>query len=255
MKKSRFFIFFMLFCMLLPSTSLAKKVRKKKKGYSAKVNSRPLVLPKGMNEINSGLSYTSFDFGGKSLSSTALGVGFKRGIIKGLEVGGSTGLLLNPEFDWSSGLGLKAGYRLNGKKRGLALAAQLEIPLYFGEGVDLLSGITAGVATRYRIHKMFALHTGEGLLTLGFGDETTVRLNVPIGVAAQFSKQFNLRLDTRLISFGSGGALTPADTLPINIRAIYAINRMMDVGAGLNTDLASDAGSTVVMGLFNYRIR
>lgn len=256
MKKTKLFVFFMMLCMAMPMVGMAKKKGKKgKKKYAMKVNARPLVLPRGMSEVTTDLNFKSSEVAGKSTSSTGFGVGFKNGVTRGLEIGGTTGLGLDPEFDWNSRLGLQAGYRLKGKKKVLALAAQVAIPLNFGEGQDVLSNINAGVATRYRINKMIALHTGEGLISLGFGDEVTTRINIPFGVAFQFSRKFNLRLDTRLLSFGSGGSTSVGDSLPVILRGIFAINRMMDVGAGLNKDLAIEGSPTTLMALFNYRIR
>jgi hypothetical protein len=254
MTKTKLLLFFLMLSMLVPAVGMAKKKRKKK--YPIKVNSRPLVLPRSMNEVGAALTYSSVEVAGVSASATALGVGFKRGIIKGLELGGTTGLALDPEFDWSKSFALQTGYRLAyKKKKGLSLAAQLAIPLNFGEGADVLSNITAGVATRYRINKMYALHTGEGLLSLGFGDEVTTRINIPIGVAIQISRQFNLRFDTRLLSFGSGGSVIIGDSLPINLQGLFSIDRMMDVGVLFNKDVVLDGSPTTLMAVFNYRMK
>lgn len=236
-----------------------KKEKKQKSGdqggrYPLKVNARPLVLPQGMGQVNGGLTITSVPLGKKTINSSSLGVGFDYGVAQGLELGGSTGLLLSPDFDWTSSFNLRGGYLIKGQRRGLSLAARLEIPLNFGEGQDVLSSINAGLSTRYSINKHLALHTGDGMISINFADELTTTFNIPVGVAYQFNKKFNLRLDTRLMSAGSGDTVSVADTLPINLRAIYAIQRMMDAGVALNTDLINDSGFSI-MALFNYRIR
>ena len=124
----------------------------------------------------------------------------------------------------------------------------------FGQGQDALSDINLGLATRYRINRKVALHTGENLVKLTFGDDTTTRINIPVGVAFQATRQLNLRADTQLFSFGSGASTSIADAMLLSFRGLYAIERMMDVGvAFINTDLTSDTGFTI-MGLFNLRM-
>lgn len=247
-------------CFVCSTDGYAKKksgkVKKGKRGaYPLKVNARPLVLPKGMGEARGSLAFSNLSIGKESVNSLALGGGFAYGVMKGLELGGVTGINLSPEVDWSSSLTLRGGYRVyNKKRRGLSVAAQIDLPLTFGEGQDVLSSTSLGMATRYRINKKVALHSGEGLIQLGFGEEITTRINVPIGVAFQVNRRLNLRLDTRLASMGSGDTVSLDQSIPLGLRGIYAIKRMIDVGASLNTDLVSD-GPLVVMGLFAYRIR
>ena len=127
------------------------------------------------------------------------------------------------------------------------------MPLNFGEGQDVLSALDLGLATRYRLNKKLALHTGEGLVSLGFGDETTIRINVPFGVAFQATRQLNLRVNPELFSFGSEDATSIADKLPLQLQGLYAIKRMMDAGVAFNKDLIDGDGFTM-MALFNFRM-
>ena len=267
MRKLKYLITLLTLCLVAPTVVQAKrdksaaekkeKRKKRKKGkkkrYPFKVNVRPLVLPAGMNEVSAAFSLTSIPTGDDSTNLSMLGVGFKRGIIKHLELGGTTGLQISPDADWNSQFVLGAGYKIAGKRKGLSLAAQVNIPLNFAEGQDVLSGVNLGLATRYRINRKIALHTGENLVNLAFGEETTTRINIPVGVAFQATRQLNLRADTQLFSFGSGESTSIADALPLQFRGLYAIKRMMDVGGAFNTDLTNDTGFTI-MGLFNLRM-
>ena len=253
MKSLKLFIGLLMLIIALPTGAEAKKKRGQKRRYPLKVNARPLILPQGMSQVSGALSITSVEVNNKSINSSMLGVGFAHGITKGLEVGGTTGLNLSPDLDWNSGFGLRGAYKLAGKRKGLSLAAQVEIPLTFSDESDVLSGLSAGVATRYRLNKMWALHTGENILSLSFGEEVTTRINVPIGVAIQVNKRLNLRADTRLFSGGSGNTVSIADAIPMDLRALYAIRRIMDAGIAINTDLINDSGFSIIA-LFSYRI-
>ena len=227
-----------------------KGKRSKLKRYPLKINARPLVLPVGLNELSSNLNYRSMS----DVTSAAMGVSFKRGVIRNLEIGGSTGLLLNPEVDWSSSFTLQGGYKIAGQRKGLSLAAQVTIPLNFGENQDVISSLNGGLATRYRLNKQVAFHTGEDMLQLTLGEKSAVRINIPIGVAFQVNKRINVRADTNIMNFGGGGdAITIADSLPLKLRGFYTIRRAMDVGVAINKDLTNDNGWSA-MGMFNYRM-
>ena len=246
-------------CLILgfASEGIAKKKKKRRGGgkYPLKVNARPLVLPKGMGEANAALGLTSFTVGKKSTNAIGLTGGFNYGVSKGIEVGGATGFNLSPEAGWGSSFNLRGGYRvIKRKKRGLNIAARLEVPLSFGEDQDLLSNASAGMSTRYRINKKLALHSGDNLLSFTFGEEVTTRINVPIGVAYQVNRRLNVRFDTQIISLGSGGTLSVDKSLPIFLRGIYAIKRVMDVGVSLSADPVSE-GPLSISALFAYRVR
>ena len=277
MKYIKHLILLSVFALLLPNTALAgrndgqsqqsktkkrkgkhkgkrKGKRNKLKRYPLKINARPLVLPVGLNELSANLNYSSMSVGKKDISSADMGVSFKRGVIRNLEIGGSTGLLLNPEVDWSSSFTLQGGYKIAGQRKGLSLAGQVAIPLNFGENQDIISGLRGGLATRYRLNKQVAFHTGEDVLQLTLGKESTVRINIPIGVAFQINKRINVRADTNIINFGGGGdALTIADRFPLKLRGLYTIRRAMDAGFAINKDLTNDNGWSA-MGMFNYRM-
>ena len=232
------------------------KKNKKRKGknklrrYPLKVNARPLVLPTGLNEVSAGVNFTSIS----DVTTSAMNISFKRGIIPKLEIGASTGLLLNPEVDWSSSFTLLSAYKIAGRRKGLSLAAQVAMPLNFGENQDVVSGLSAGLATRYRINKQVALHTGEGLINLSFSGDPNAIINIPIGVAFQINKRINVRADTRIISFGGGqDAVSIADSLPLQLRGLYTIRRAMDAGLAVNTNLVADEGWSAIA-VFNYRM-
>ncbi|MAD60513.1 MAG: hypothetical protein CMH49_03225 [Myxococcales bacterium] len=237
-----------------------KRKGKKRKGknklrrYPLKVNARPLVLPTGLNEVSAALNFTSFSQGKKDVTSSAMNISFKRGIIPKLEIGASTGLLLNPEVDWSSSFTLLSAYKIAGRRKGLSLAAQVAMPLNFGENQDVVSGLSAGLATRYRINKQVALHTGEGLINLSFSGDPNAIINIPVGVAFQINKRINVRADTRIISFGGGqDTVSIADSLPLQLRGLYTIRRAMDAGLAVNTNLVADEGWSAIA-VFNYRM-
>ena len=208
-----------------------------------------------MGQASGGLLITSVPVGKKTVNSSALNVGFDYGVAQSLEIGGGTGLLLSPDVDWSSSFTLRGGYLLpTSQRKGLSVAARLEIPLSFAENTDTLSSMTASLSTRYRINKQLALHTGDGLISMNFANDLTTTVIVPIGAAYQLNKRFNIRLDTRLLSTGSGSTVNISDTIPLELRALYAIRRMMDAGLMMETDLINDSGFKV-MAMFNYRLR
>ena len=240
-----------------------KRKGKKKKGknkatrgakrYPMKINARPLVLPTGLNEVSAALEHISNSQGKKDFSTSGLAVTFRRGIIPNLEIGASTGLALNPEVAWASNFTLRGGYKIAGQRKGLALAAQVEIPLTFGENQDVLSSLSGGLAARYRFNKRLAIYSGEGLISLNLGKSASASINIPIGVGFQVNKQINLRADTRIVGFGGGNVTSVADSLPLHLRGFYTINRMMDAGLALKTDAVNDSGWSA-MAMFNYRM-
>ena len=235
------------------------KKNKKRKGknklrrYPLKVNARPLVLPTGLNEVSADLKFTSISQGKEDVTSSEMNISFKHGIIPKLEIGGSIGLLLSPELDWSSGFTLLSAYKIAGRRKGLSLAAQVAMPLNFGED-QAVSGLNIGLATRYRINKQVALHTGEGLINLRFSGDPNAIISIPVGVAFQINKRINVRADTRIISFGGNqDTVSIADSLPLQLRGLYTIRRAMDAGLAVNTNLVADEGWSAIA-VFNYRM-
>jgi hypothetical protein len=218
-----------------------------------KINARPLVLPTGLNEVSAALEHISNTQGKKDFSTSGLAVTFRRGIIPNLEIGASTGLALNPEVAWASNFTLRGGYKIAGQRKGLALAAQVEIPLTFGENQDVLSSLSGGLAARYRLNKRLAIYSGEGLISLRLGQSASASINIPIGVGFQVNKQINLRADTTIVGFGGKNVTSVADSLPLHLRGFYTINRMMDAGLALKTDAVNDNGWSA-MAMFNYRM-
>ena len=152
--------------------------------------------------------------------------------------------MLDPEVDWSSSFTFQGGYKIVRQRKGLSLAAQVAIPLSFGEDQNFISSLRGGLATRYRLNKQVAFHTGENMLRFTIKN-STVRINIPIGVAFQINKRINVRADTNIITFGGGGDAISIDmAIPLKLQGFYTIRRAMDVGFAINKDLTNDNASS-----------
>jgi hypothetical protein len=244
------------------TSSLAKD--KKKVRYPVKVNNRPLVMPAKITQVSAFINHTSLSISTPlgSIDSSLTGLGFSAiyGVTKGLDVGAAWGgMLLDPSVEVNKSFALRAGYDLlnKGRKKKVHLAAQVSLPLSFEEGADALSALNIGMATRYRVMKRkLAIHTGENLLNIDLTDAGMHSLNIPLGIAYQINKKFNLRGDFQLVSIplGDGDVVSIADTTPLTLTAFYAMNDQMDVAFSGMSDLQSFGDVLTAMVLFNYRL-
>ncbi len=85
--------------------------------YPMAVNQRPLTLPKGMVQLVGQLNHVAFNLGGagmgNGLSATALAFGAAYGVTDKIQLGASTALILDPDFESSEVLNMSGGHQLS----------------------------------------------------------------------------------------------------------------------------------------------
>jgi hypothetical protein len=189
--------------------------------YSTAANERPLTKPAGMTQINAAINAVgvqsvgvSADYGISDTMDVSVGLpsymlgddeaGIEGGIQKALGIGLGYGLVDGDDLD---------------------VAAGLNVPLSFEEGVSLLPSVGLDADTRYLLMDgALALRTGHGLINYMLGEASILTINVNFGLTYQITDAINLDVDTLLLSMAGETTTSIADA------------QIIDVGFGYNMD-------------------
>lgn len=197
-----------------------------KANYPQDVIDRPLTLPGGMLELS--LSLQTLNLG----DSTAVGVGAAYGVGNKIEVGASTGLGIDPDFEWQESLGIAVGYLAHDSKN-LDVRAGARTSLDFSEGADVFNGFSLDAFTRFKLNNMIAIVGGNSLLSVRTAGETAISANVNVGVLAQVIPKLAVQLDTQLVSLAISGDANQTthlgDVIPLTTSVRYTAQRALDV--------------------------
>jgi hypothetical protein len=227
-----------------------------KESYPEEYVNRPLTLVAGMVEGRAGLAYVRASFtdamGMTTVSdATALGVEAGYGITDQIEAGLSTGLGIDPDFEWSESLGLYGMYLALDQDK-LDVAARLDVPLSFVDGDDTFSGFVLGAPVRYLVMPQLAVYAGHGLLPIRTADPSQVDLDLNVGVAFQALPKLAVRLDTQPASIAISGdgneTSTYGDFIPVSLLGLYAITNKIDVVVQIAFPSLEDAGDLYAIG-------
>lgn len=227
-----------------------------KESYPEEYVNRPLTLVAGMVEGRVGLAYVRASFtdsmGMTTVSdATAMGVEAGYGITDQIEAGLSTGLGIDPEFEWSESLGLYAMYLALDQAQ-LDVAARVDVPLSFVDGADTFSGFVLGAPVRYLVMPQLAVYAGHGLLPIVTSDPSQVDLNLNVGVAFQAMPKLAVRLDTQPASIALSGdgneTSTYGDFIPVSLLGLYAISNKIDLVVQVAFPSLEDAGDLYAIG-------
>jgi hypothetical protein len=183
----------------------------------------------------------------KSFDAVATGLMFAYGVTPELEVGVGYGLLVEP-FEAKGSVEVGAGYAFYRQ-------GKFEFVGRGSVGYDLLAEGMAplglGVQGQYTHNDKLAVVMPAGQLSVALAsdamDATPVTLDLPIGIGVQPTSAIYAQVDTVLASVGVSDADTAvfgADIIPLNVGAFYSPSNMIDVGAGVSTDLKA-AGDTL----------
>jgi hypothetical protein len=182
---------------------------------------------------------------------TAMGVEAGYGITDQIEAGLSTGLGIDPEFEWSESLGLYAMYLALDQAQ-LDVAARVDVPLSFVDGADTFSGFVLGAPVRYLVMPQLAVYAGHGLLPIVTSDPSQVDLNLNVGVAFQAMPKLAVRLDTQPASIALSGdgneTSTYGDFIPVSLLGLYAISNKIDLVVQVAFPSLEDAGDLYAIG-------
>ena len=231
-----------------------------KESYPEEYVNRPLTLVAGMLEARAGIGYakltTTDPVTGMSTTfdATALRVEAGYGINDQIEAGLSTGLGIDPDFEWSKDLGLYAMYLAVDQDK-LDVAARVDVPLFFDdcEGCDTFTGFVIGAPVRYMVMDKLAVYAGHGLLPIQTADPSAVDIDVNLGVAFQAMPQLALRLDTQPLSIAVSGdaneTTSYGDFIPVSLMGLYAVTHEIDAVLTLSFPSLEDAADLYGVGL------
>jgi hypothetical protein len=228
-----------------------------KESYPEEYVNRPLTLVAGMVEGRAGVAYTKLTFtdpmSGMSTSFDATGLRVEAGygITDQIEAGLSTGLGIDPDFEWSESLGLYAMYLALDQEK-LDVAARVDVPLSFVDGTDTFSSFQLGAPLRYMVMPQLALYAGHGLLNIGTSDPSFVDLDLHIGAAYQVMPKLAVRLDTQPASIAISGdgneTATYGDVIPVSLMGLYAVSNKIDAVLQLGFPDLEHAGDFLFIG-------
>ncbi|MEZ4270013.1 MAG: hypothetical protein R3C68_00800 [Myxococcota bacterium] len=200
--------------------------------------SRPLTLKGGMLEVDARLQHV--EIGPFDATGLVAGIGF--GVTDSVELGISTGFLINPDFEWNDTLAMRAAISILASD-GVDIAPSVYVPLNLGDG-DTLPLVGIGVDTRIKMTNSLALFVGHNALTLGTGDDHA-DLNLNIGLGIQANDSIAFRLDTQIASIDLGDSndetlifgeeIGPdARFIPFGANVLLNVADSVDVFAGLS---------------------
>lgn len=224
-----------------------------KNTYPTDMIDRPLTLVGGMVELGLGLSHQRFSVAGMGDTSvTAAGFGAAYGLGDKIQVGVSTGLTIDPDFDWSENLGVSIGY-LAVDQKSLDVRPGVSTQLSFADGADAFNGFELDAFTRLLLNKSIAITAGQGLLAVRTSDPSAVDLNLRVGVLAQVVSKLAVTLNSEVASLavsGDGNETTHwGDRVPLDLAVYYSPNNKLDVGLLLSFSSVDAAGDDYTLGL------
>jgi hypothetical protein len=215
-----------------------------KENYPTSLLLRPLTLPAGTIQATPEFAHFKIDFGFGSASATGLFVTGAYGITDQIQVALGTGILVDPEFEWSESLGIAAAFLAHDTEM-IDVAATLATSLNFGSGQDIVSGVTLGADSRIVVHDIVFLRAGQSLVDILF-DPFFLDLDINVGVGIQATPQLAFVLDTQLVSIGvagDGNSTTHlGDFIPVSLTGFFGINHQIDAFLNLVFPSIEDAG-------------
>ncbi len=232
--------------LLTPTAALAGD-------YSTTANERPLVLPAEMTQLSAAFGYVeppSFAVGG---ISDSLAVGAQYGISDGMDIA-----VALPPYALGDGgglfkvMGVGVGYSIMDEDD-LDVAAGLNVPLAFEDGMDTIPAIGIDADTRYALMDgALAIRTGHGLINYLLGDGGGLMLGLNLGVTYQITDAINVDIDTPLYRSFDGGSTSIADAVILDAGVAYNMDDI-DVGVRLS-DVTEEMGDRGVTLFAAYRL-
>jgi len=187
---------------------------------------RPLTLPKGLMQIEAGISnYSAADF-------TLLGFQGDYGITDQLSFGVSTALFLSPSAEWIDAFTLRALYSVHEGDRSRT-ALGLQAPVSF----DDFGGYRTYVfeaPTRWQLSDRAFVQSGHGLISLT-RDPYISQWNLNLLAGYQPSQALTVMLDLGIVSVNSDGDTASLGDLGFTLRALYAATNKIDLSVGVQS--------------------
>ncbi len=243
--------------------------------YPLALGDRPLVLPNLFPEGSTWFEYYKLS---PTNNQSAIGLRVGMGVADIAQVDVLSSYVVDPNSDWSKTMAARVGV-LAYDSRELDIAPSLYVPFDFHDGADLVSQMTIGAETRYRINHMFYAYGLRDLVGIGFGknygNEFNLGLNGTFGVGVEPIQHLSLELEATLIHLkvagnAAGGYVSNAfypesivgptkgifaDDIPVALKALVAVNRNFDImGQIIATDLKNGFDAFTFVGGLNARL-
>jgi len=220
--------------------------------YPTDMIDRPLTLVGGMVELGLSLDHHRFSVAGMGdTNTTAAGFSADYGLGNKIQVGVSTVLAIDPDFDWGKNLGVSIGY-LAVDQRSFDVRAGFNTDLRFENGADTFSGFQLDAFTRVLLNGAIAITAGQGLIAVHTSDPSWVDLNLRVGILAQVVSKLAVTINTEVASLavsGDGNKTTSwGDAVPVDLTVYYSPNNKLDVGLFLGFASVDSAGDDYTLG-------
>ena len=223
--------------LLTPTAALAGD-------YSTTANERPLVLPAEMTQLSASIGV---------MEPRSIAVGAQYGISDGMDIA----VALPPYVLGDGGglfkvMGVGVGYSIMDEDD-LDVAAGLNVPLAFEDGMDTIPSIGIDADTRYALMDgALAIRTGHGLINYLLGDGGGLMLGLNLGVTYQITDAINVDIDTPLYQSFDGASTSIADAVVLDAGVAYNMDDI-DVGVRLS-DVTEEMGDRGVTLFAAYRL-
>lgn len=218
-------------------------------GWSDEIIQRPLTLPKGIAAVYGDFIVAHASFSdpatgaSASITQEALSAGVAYGVDDKLEIGAAYEILLH-DFEAKGPLTLYGGYRLYSNNK-LSIGGNVDLVIDFDgiDGTDL--ALEAGLGVRYLLTDKIALFTGNPVvpeplgqhLHIGLNNSGPITFDIPVGIAVQPTPELYVSAQTSLAVLGfsnADNAFIFSDFFRLDLRAMYVVNKSLDVGVFFN---------------------
>jgi hypothetical protein len=228
------------------------------------ISDRPLTLPKSAIGI-----YGGFAIAEKQTPAMGM-VAASTATNEALQIGAGYGISdkLTAGFDYTMVFNnsAKGPLQLYGEYQ-LAHSSKLEVAAGGAVVIDLNSPVTEGLALgvnlRYTLMPKLVVFTGTPLapapagnqFKIGFNSGAKSSIDLPVGVGYQAMPKLFAWLDTNIahikIANDANGVIF-ADFIPVEVGALYSVNKQIDVGAAIVDDFkhAGDTFSIALLGRY-----
>lgn len=209
---------------------------------------RPLTLPAGQGEAGLGLGFLFIkDADPNPFKLLNLGGGY--GVNEKLEVRLQYTTCLEDGCDFKGPLALGAAYGLSDGGP-LHLAADASIG--YNTLSEAITPLGLGVRVRYNLDDKMAVYSPGQQLTITIDDQDTgfspIYLSLPVGFGYQATPNLFVAAETNIADIEISDYETQFifdNTIPLGLRAFYAVNNMIDVGLGFDIDLDNTDASAL----------